>query len=723
MRQLAVLTSAFIVGASPAPFDPSVYDQAIVWDSTIGTGAGATIEPGFLEDYVASSPNTGSLGTAWTQTTASAQPMRDRETGAAFFRGTRRLALSSLSLSDQRFIHDGTGDYLLTLRFRTTSLAANNDLFSTYDGNANTVGMQVRAASTGALVVRWGNGSGSAALSLSVAAAITTNTDYTVSVRVVGTTVTVFLNGSEVASGTISSPNTGNSAHVAVVGNANNGATPVVGWLPELHVFGGPAGTNLPDRAAAEGYLAERWDMSALAVPLSLAWGASFDRSDATLESGTSSDVRRLQTVQNPGSLGGTLTQATAASRPYLTTFGAGNACYFAAANLLSSLAASSFTPRHDGTSSVTDFYLVRVYDLTNGFVLTRTYNSAAANVGTYWWINPSGQVSCFFGNGSANTTISTAAGTITTHTTYLIAVRKSGADVEIYVNDMATPAQTGTIASPSSSTPQATLQLAQNSSTMLGFISEAVGFGAALSQSEREAVAARMARHSLEATPQELFGTDLWALHIPASITVSGGSVLGWDDTSGNGRHLGTTTGTATPDTIGTQTAVLLDGAILSNGAGYSDFASGTDKAFSVFQWVEYVARADAIWAFRLQNSGGDAKHTLFVSTANNWAVWRYNDANSLGTSSGFLAASSAQRFLGTTFRAASSTFNFTQVDSTINVQSDSVGNPTTFNTFQIGRNTSGDSMKHSWLVTVNRATNRGEAAAMRDFFLRQAA
>jgi hypothetical protein len=711
-------------------FDPAAYDQALVWDSSLGTGAGATIEPGFLEDYIALSPNTGSLGTNWTQTTASAQPMRDRVTGAGFFRGTRRLALSSLGLSSLRFLHDGTATYRLVLRFRTSSLAANNDIFSTFDGNPNTVGMQVRAASgTGNLVVRWGNGSGTHALTLAAAAAISINTDYTVTVDVAGTTATVYLGGTQVATGTIASPSASNPSHTAVVGNANSGSAPVVGWVPELRVFGGPAGSNLPDREDAETYLTGRWDLSALTAPLAVDWIANFDRSDHTLESGTSADVRRLQTVQNPGALGGTLTQATAASRPYLTRFGAGNAGYFAAANLLSSLAASSFTPRHDGTGAVTDFYRVRVYDLSNGFVLTRTYNSAASNVGTYWWINPSGQVSCFFGNGSANSTISTPAGTIVTNATYTIAVRKSAGSVEIFVNDMVTPAASGSITSPSASAPQTTLQLAQNSSTMLGFISEAVGFGAALSQSEREAVAERMGRHSLEATPQELFGSDLWTLHEPGQFQTSGfgpTNVLRWFDTSGNGRDLILNSGTGTLDAIGTQDAVLVDGDVYRGDSGYAAFMSGTDKGFTVLQWLELVSRnsGEAVWPFRSENSGNpNPKHWLFISTAGNWGVWRYNDAGSLGASSGFITASTAHRFAATCFRAAASAFNFTQIDGTVNVQSDSVGNPCTLDTFQIGGTAAGNAMKHAWLVTVNRAINRGEAAAMRDFFLRQAA
>lgn len=723
MKQLAYLSSGYTRGG--APLDPSLPFEtesvALWWDSR---REGVELEPGLLEDYVAGAPNPGAVGGSWVQSTPSAQPLRERTQGAAAFRGTRRISLADAD--SVAFLHDGSSTYQAhgVLMY---ALGEAQIIFATCDLSQGKVGIGLYINPSGLLSLRFCNGSGTAfALNDQDITAVTPDVKHTWSLRKEGSDVELWLDGVRVYTGTLVDASDAAPEHALVVGNSSDGSFPLDGWLPELVILGGPAGDDIPAPTAVEAYLQAKWNLAALVEPLNVALLWTLDRSDITYETGTANDIKRVQTVPNPGSFGGTMMQSTAANRPVAVRYGSGLAAYFEGEQVMtSSLATSTFVPIHSAAGVVTIPFRFRRNGSSGSWRVVVT-TGAASTPGLFIEVTSAGAVRLAVSNGSGTFAVdaTSAAGVVVPYETHTGILVKDGASLELYITDMETPLLSATIDSPSSGNP-ATFQISSTVPGAKGWVSAlAVIVGRAANQAEREALAARLSEQTLEATPQELFGDDLWSLHPPTGFwwTTVSQQLVRWFDVV-NQRDLVPTGGAAELSSIGSQSAVLLDGATLVNDWGYAELASGTDKAFSIFQWVELVGRADAVRAFQFQNVSGNAKHTLFVSTAGNWAVWRWNDANELGPSAGFLPATSDHRFLATTFRGSGSSFNFTQVDGTVNPQSDSVGNPTTFDTFQVGSSTSGDAMKHSWLVTVNRAVNRGEAEAMRDFFLRQAA
>lgn len=221
------------------------------WDSPF-----ATVTPGTNADTITSCANRGSIGGAFAGATG---PIRERSQGAAHFSGAQRLMCASAS--DWAFLSTGVGQYSAHGVFRYDATGANCVIAATFNLSTSQIGWGLFLNPSGVLTLRAGNGSGSAyALNqniLSVAVA----TEHVWSVVGDGADVEVFLSGSSVFAGTLSSPSASGPTHTLTIGNSNGGSLPLGGYFPEMLIF---AGSNLPPRVAVEAYLATRWDLGAL---------------------------------------------------------------------------------------------------------------------------------------------------------------------------------------------------------------------------------------------------------------------------------------------------------------------------------------------------------------------------------------------------------------------------------------------------------------------------
>lgn len=157
---------------------------------------------------------------------------------------TGKVLGSTLNESNYKFLHDGYSSYTASIRFRTSSLAANQVLFTTWDTIASTVGVVAWIGSTGTANYWIGNGSGVNALSASSATSlISINTDYTMTIVKNVLNVTLYINGVQVASGTISSPSSSNPVYTLKLGSQNT-AIPLFGLLPEVIIQDGALSPN-----------------------------------------------------------------------------------------------------------------------------------------------------------------------------------------------------------------------------------------------------------------------------------------------------------------------------------------------------------------------------------------------------------------------------------------------------------------------------------------------
>lgn len=203
-------------------------------------------------------PDRGSLGGQYAQATSGSQPQLSEVWSpgpAPLFSGGRRL-IHSAAPADWAFLHDGSSNYLLSF-VAVLGLAATTTILGTFDSSVGaSIGWNIRVGSGGNINLRWHNGSGTAALFINTAlGSVVGGVPFVLTVVKVGSAAEVYLDGSLVASGSLSSASTDPPDRTMIIGASSTGTEPIAGELPEIVMFAGPA---LPERSVVESYLS-RW--------------------------------------------------------------------------------------------------------------------------------------------------------------------------------------------------------------------------------------------------------------------------------------------------------------------------------------------------------------------------------------------------------------------------------------------------------------------------------
>lgn len=713
MSMFALMASAAAVvppGPSPTDFD------LFAWLDT-SLDAGAVVEPGVDADFLASSPSVGSLSHSWVSTTTVRQPFRERTTGAAYFRTNRRIT-SSAAAAEWTWLHDGTTYGKFGLTFRLTSRSGTSDLLCTFNTTGDGPGVAFQVLSDGKLRALVGNGS-TVYTGETSAGAVQVGVDYRLVVSKLADFLLVYLFSAD--SGVlfgilITEPSSEPPGHTLSIGSAVtiSPSRAVRGWIPKAMFF---VGAKLPSDELLARFVKQ--DMSGLVTPLpvSLVW--SVDRSDTTYESGS---TRRIQTIQNSGNLGGTRTQSTAADRPWAVRFPSGLVDYFpgGSVSVVSSLSPVAFTTLHGDGLEASLFFRFRIDDLSSNQRIVRTMTASNSNIGIIIQVQTDGRVRVFVGNGSGTAyAIDTFSGPghVQEGVDYTIAFIKTPSSMALYLEDMATPLLSGALSSLSSDAPSETLTMGQAGNRIHGWVSELVMLEIDANQAQRETVAARLARHNFGASVADLisgYASDgLAHAYTPSSLQVSGSDVTAWNDVVGS-QPLAVLDGN--PVSLDGLAAVEL-GAFsgLSNDTGVAAIASGTDKAFAVVDYGQWVAGAYTLWQF-----GGNGAHWWGIGGSNH-RVGREDDGALNFDESNAIGATTAQRFFAHSFHSADGP-NLFQVDGASEAAPLDI-NPVTTTEFGTTSAGPGATIRLAYRLLFDRALNVGELTQLREAFLRAVA
>lgn len=219
-----------------------------------GDDPGATINTAPTPHQYAAIPGRGALGGVYEQATSADQPQVSEvwSPGAAPLFAEARRMVHSGNASEWTFLHGGSTDFLIAGVFRLPSLG-NRRIFYTFNSSSSNVGAILGVTTAGALTYLVGNGSGSAhALSISSPnGTIQADSTHQWGVRRAGSTISLLVDGSEIASGTPASPSTDGPQLRLSVGNATSSTDM---HLPEMVAFTG----ILPDAGDVLSYLS-RW--------------------------------------------------------------------------------------------------------------------------------------------------------------------------------------------------------------------------------------------------------------------------------------------------------------------------------------------------------------------------------------------------------------------------------------------------------------------------------
>lgn len=424
-------------------------------------------------------------------------------------------------------------------------------------------------------------------------------------------------------------------------------------------------------------------------------------------EAGTEDDIRRIASQTNVGMLGGDSAQATSDDRPVATTFPEGRAAFFdAGASLSSSLPASSWTALHNPTGIVTLAIRFRVPTSGTCVLLKTLSNNANSAIGM-WILEVAGVMALQIGNGGAAQTETFAAAAGVTHTLVLV---KDGAQIEIYVDDMATPAGSLTISAGSSASPQETLTIGSSVSNVGVWVPEVLVFDFAASEAQRERISAHLGAWLMEPSVGDYIDT------------MSADGLAHWFDGVDFNAMAGTWTDTMTSTNMvldggGSRSSTTLDGhAAFTTTAPWrfhaaGALADGTDKAFTVYTYGRVNTPGVAgfsIWEFN--HSGGALDFhgwPLDVATSQ---VSR--EANGTTQSSATLALANTARHYTHVFRAANDTANnIARVDALQQLPALNC-NPLASNEFRLLPHA--NAIIYAFLALYDRALNEGDLQAL---------
>lgn len=194
----------------------------------------------------------------------------------------------------------------------------------------------------------------------------------------------------------------------------------------------------------------------------------------------TTPDPDQYASIPDYGGVGRTLSQATSGNQPQVSTLWApGSAPLFSGGRrFVHSSSAAGWGTLHIGSSN---YVLGMVFHCVGALTFRQifsTYNGGASNSGMRWTVYTNGSIEAQYGNGSANSSITSTAGAVVQDTTYVTTIVKTGAGVSLRL--AGSQVASGTIASPSSSAPQNTLIVGADSngnSPHIGAIPEIVMF------------------------------------------------------------------------------------------------------------------------------------------------------------------------------------------------------------------------------------------------------
>lgn len=229
-----------------------------------GDDPGASINTTPDPDQYAAIPDRGSLGGQYEQATSANQPALSTlltPSPVPLFGGGTRLQHTAAA-SAWNAAHNPTGNVLLAGVFVCVGALTFRQIFSTYNGGTTSRGVRLYSTSAGALGAQFGNGDGSGSANTSIESAagiVTAGALVVASMRKIGADVTLRAGFTQIATGVIASPATGNAQYSATVGAADNGTLPHVGVIGECCVF---SGANLPTDEQIETYLANRWSLT-----------------------------------------------------------------------------------------------------------------------------------------------------------------------------------------------------------------------------------------------------------------------------------------------------------------------------------------------------------------------------------------------------------------------------------------------------------------------------
>lgn len=269
--------------------------------------------------------------------------------------------------------------------------------------------------------------------------------------------------------------------------------------------FPQPAILHADERADLEALLlricpSQQWIVTLLAIPpfiSRLLFQFAADDADTEYEAGTESDVRRIASVPNQGSLGGSSAQATSDARPEATSFPDGRVAHFGESkSITSTVAAVNWTLLHDGTSDCTVALRLRLIE-AGGSPAVVLDTQGFGSVGFSVLFDGTDTLSVFVGDGGGLTQFD--ASPVSIGNTHDLVIVKSADSFEVYLDDMATAADSGTVASPSSDPPDEPLTIGQSSggTALNAWLSEVLVYEFAATKLQRETISEHLARHS----------------------------------------------------------------------------------------------------------------------------------------------------------------------------------------------------------------------------------
>jgi len=187
--------------------------------------------------------NAAHVGGQWEQTQDPEQPTlttnkaNSVHTEIPFFDGVDDNLKHSGVAGDFNDVHNSTGVVDLFFRICPASITTNHTIWrnlSSYNGS----GIILQVKTDGDLELSVGNSSGSAALTLKAGAgSIVAGTEASGLVRKNGADVELWIGGSMVASGTISSPDDGDASIVPYIGATANAGNGFHGWIDEIILY------------------------------------------------------------------------------------------------------------------------------------------------------------------------------------------------------------------------------------------------------------------------------------------------------------------------------------------------------------------------------------------------------------------------------------------------------------------------------------------------------
>lgn len=393
-------------------------------------------------------------------------------------------------------------------------------------------------------------------------------------------------------------------------------------------------------------------------------WVRSDAESDVSYETGTSPDIRRVDSITNRGALGGTLAQGTSANKPVNASFPEGRAAFFDGSNdrLVSSLAATNFKFLHDGTGA-TVFTVYRTPDISSAAqALVATETVLASDIGVVLRTRTDGGMRLSISDGTSLDNFNTAAGVAQSNATHVTCLRHSATetdviDIRLDGTQVANATSYPTI-TPSSADPSNTLVVgsrSDNGDPFSGYLPEVIIYDRYLTDAECAQVEAYLARWTMAVTYAELQTAAVADLYELDAFLHSTGSA--WVDALGN--H--TVTEVATP-THGTSASFNGKNVMTLNGstqyAHFDTLASqfdGNDTPITLLSCHELddVLATYKFLELSFPDAGGDHEHGL-ASTAVPEYRTRRDDGPTAATVSAGTATAGAE-IVASAFRQTS--------------------------------------------------------------------